>query len=76
MKDLYSVMELLLEVDYKQRSVLYFLRELENFYRQDGREEQEMLVSIVKSNIEGIETDLQEGIHNLDKYMIQDKKPR
>lgn len=69
MKQLYSIMEHLLELDYKQNTFLLVLRALEASLSEDAAAGSKMYVSHAKWQLEAQNKDLKEQIKQLDTYL-------
>lgn len=71
MEELYLIMEELLKVEYRQKALLCVFKALEAFYSEDEQEEQKLLVSTVKWNLEALQEEMQRNIGLLDAYISQ-----
>ena len=69
MKQLYSIMEHLLELDYKQETFLLILKALETAYNEEEVASSKMLISHAKWQLESQNKDLKEQIKQLDTYL-------
>ena len=69
MKQLYSIMEHLLELDYKQETSLLVLRTLETSLSEEAAAGSKMCVSHAKWQLEAQNRDLKEQIKQLDTYL-------
>lgn len=69
MKQLYSIMEHLLELDYKQDTFLLVLRALEASLSEEAATDSKMYVSHAKWQLEAQNKDLKEQIKQLDTYL-------
>lgn len=69
MKQLYSIMEQLLELDYKQETFLLILKALETAYNEEEVASSKMLISHAKWQLESQNKDLKEQIKQLDTYL-------
>ena len=70
-KQLYSIMEQLLELDYKQETFLLVLKALETAYSEEKEASSKMLVSHTKWQVEVQNKDLKQQIRQLDTYLSQ-----
>ena len=69
MKQLYSIMEHLLELDYKQEAFLLILRALEASLSEETAADSKMYVSHAKWQLEAQNKDLKVQIKQLDTYL-------
>ena len=73
MKQLYSIMEHLLKLDYKQETFLLVLKALEASFSEEEEANSKLLVSHVKWQIEAQNKDLKQQIRQLDIYLSRKK---
>lgn len=73
MKKLYSIMEHLLELDYKQETSLLVLRALEASLSEETQTSSKMFISHTKWQIEAHNKELKEQIKQLDIYISEQK---
>ncbi len=71
MKELYSIMRNLLEVEYNQKSLLYILKLLENDCSGEQKEEMRLVVNCAKYYLEAVQTDLKKSINRMDNYIAK-----
>lgn len=72
MKELYTTMEDLLEIEYRQEAFIQILCKLEEAYDQQAEQKNmKMLVSIAKWQIEEYNIELRKIIEQLDTYIAK-----
>lgn len=71
MKELYSIMRDLLEVEYNQKSLLYILKLLENDCCGDQKEEMRLIVNCAKYYLEAVQMDMKKSINRMDNYIAR-----
>lgn len=72
MEELYSIMEDLLELEYKQEAYIQILKALELSYsQQEEQKNMKMLVSSSRWQIEDYAKDLRQIIGKLDDYIVR-----
>lgn len=74
MKELYSIMRELLEVEYNQKSLLYIMEMLERGYNGEGQEYTSLAVNGARYYLAVLHKDLGTAINKLDIYMAQGAK--
>jgi len=77
MEELYSVMEGLLELEYKQRAFIQMLQAVEVAYGlQEEQEKMRMLTDNAKWQMESCKADVRRIIRKLDEYIAQNASLR
>ncbi len=71
MKELYSIMRDLLEVEYNQKSLLYILKLLEKDCSGDQKEEMRLIVNCAKYYLEAVQMDMKKSINRMDNYIAR-----
>lgn len=71
MKELYSIMRNLLEVEYNQKSLLYILKLLEKDCSGDQKEEMRLIVNCAKYYLEAVQMDMKKSINRMDNYIAR-----
>lgn len=69
MKELYSIMEDLLEIEYNQKSLLYMLETIEPVYEGQEQEETKLVVHHTKGSLAALQTEIRATIEKLDQYI-------
>lgn len=73
MRELYTILDEFLNVEYKQRALLNMIKSVEKQYEESDNEEIRLLISLIKWQIESQQKELLTAISKLDVYALTAK---
>ncbi len=73
MKELYEIMKNLLDIEYKQKSLICLIQRLDAAYESEEQRELKMLLLNMSILMRSVKDDMRITIEELDNYIINNK---